>query len=292
MKLCRFNDNRFGVVAGDEVADVTEVLSRLPELRWPVPAGDHLIRHFPSIRTHVEEALPNAKKLSLTSVSLLSPVANPSKVVAAPVNYALHLAEAKADAGVNFGADIKTIDYYGLFLKSSTSVVGPTEGIRLPLLSRRIDHEVEVVAVIGKECFNVPESQALDYVFGYCIGLDMSVRGTEDRSWRKSYDSFTVLGPYLVTADEIADAGNLDLRLDVNGKQRQSSNTKSLIFGIPKLIAYASAGYRLYPGDIIMTGTPEGVGPVVDGDIVTSSADGLGQMVVNVTNVAALKEQA
>ena len=291
MKICRFNDNRFGVVEGDEVADVTEILSHLPELRWPVPAGDHLIRHFPAIRVYVEAALPNAKRLPLKSVSLLSPVANVSKVVAAPVNYALHLAEAKADAGVNFGADIKTIDHYGLFLKSSTSVVGPSEGIRLPSLSRRIDHEVELVAVMGKEGFNIPESEALDYVFGYCIGLDMSVRGTEDRSWRKSYDSFTVLGPYLVTADEIANPGHLDLHLEVNGTRRQSSNTRALIFGIPKLIAYASAGYRLYPGDIIMTGTPEGVGPVVDGDIVTSSADGLGQMVVKVSNLETLSRK-
>lgn len=287
MKLCRFNDNRFGIVVGDEVADLTDILSHLPEMCWPVPAGDHLIRHFSQMRKHIEQALPRAKRVALNSVSLLSPVANASKVVAAPVNYALHLAEAKADAGVNFGADIKTIDHYGLFLKSSTSVVGPAEGIRLPPLSRRIDHEVEVVAVIGKECFNVPESEALDYVFGYCIGLDMSVRGTEDRSWRKSYDTFTVLGPYLVTADEIADAGNLGLQLEVNGDRRQSSNTSALIFGIPKLIAYASAGYRLYPGDIIMTGTPEGVGPVVNGDIVTSSADGLGEMVVKVSNLIA-----
>jgi 2-keto-4-pentenoate hydratase/2-oxohepta-3-ene-1,7-dioic acid hydratase in catechol pathway len=116
----------------------------------------------------------------------------------------------------------------------------------------------------------------------------MSVRGTEDRSWRKSYDTFTVLGPYLVTADEIADAGNIGLQLEVNGERRQSSNTSALIFGIPKLIAYASAGYRLYPGDIIMTGTPEGVGPVVHGDTVTSSADGLGEMVVKVSNLEAL----
>jgi 2,4-didehydro-3-deoxy-L-rhamnonate hydrolase len=287
MKLCRFDDNRFGIVVGDEVADLTNILSHLPEVRWPVPPGDHLIRYFPQLRKHIEQALPLAKRLPLNSVSLLSPVANASKVVAAPVNYALHLAEAKADRGVNFGAEIKTIDHYGLFLKSSTSVVGPTEGIRLPPLSRRIDHEVEVVAVISKECFNVPESEALDYVFGYCIGLDMSVRGTEDRSWRKSYDTFTVLGPYLVTADEIPDPGHLDLHLEVNGERRQSSNTSALIFGIPKLIAYASAGYRLYPGDIIMTGTPEGVGPVVHGDTITSGVAGLGEMRVKVSNVEA-----
>jgi 2,4-didehydro-3-deoxy-L-rhamnonate hydrolase len=283
MKLCRFNENRLGVVLDDDIADVTDVLSGLPTISWPVLPGDHLIRNFSALRSRISEALPTAKRLPLQSVSLLSPVANASKIVAAPVNYAAHLAEAKADAGVNFGTEIKTIDYYGLFLKSSTSVVGAAEGIRLPDLDRRIDHEVEVVAVIGRECFQVSEAEALDHVFGYCIGLDMSVRGTEDRSWRKSYDSFTVLGPYLVTADEIADPGQLDLKLLVNGQQRQSSNTRALIFGIPKLIAYASAGYRLYPGDVIMTGTPEGVGPVVAGDTVTSSVTGLGELTVKVS---------
>lgn len=284
MKICRFNEDRLGVVADDDVVDVTAALATLPQLTWPLAPGDHLIRSFTHLRGAIEQAMATGERQPLAGVRLLSPVANASKVIAAPVNYALHLAEARADAGVNFGSDIKTIDHYGLFLKSSTSIVGPGEGIVLPDLERRIDHEVEVVVIIGKECSQVSESAALDHVFGYCIGLDMSVRGTEDRSWRKSYDSFTVLGPYLVTADEIADPANLDLSLSVNGTQRQSSNTKALIFGIPKLIAYASAGYRLYPGDVIMTGTPEGVGPVIDGDVVTSSVTGLGSMQVKVVS--------
>lgn len=286
MKLCRFNENRLGVVIGQEVADVTAAVDRLPSLRWPVPHGDHLIRHFAAVKDLIPGLIPTAKKYRLSDVALLSPVANPSKIVAAPVNYAKHLAEARADAGVNFGNDIKTIDYYGLFLKSSTSNVGPSEGILLPDRTRRIDHEVEVVAVIGKEGFRISEKDALDYVFGYCIGLDMSVRGTEDRSWRKSYDTFTVLGPYLVTSDEIGDPSKLDLSLEVNGVERQSSNTSALIFNIPKLIAYASAGYRLFPGDIIMTGTPEGVGPVAPGDKVKSQATGLGEMTVGVGEIS------
>ncbi|MBR0874144.1 fumarylacetoacetate hydrolase family protein [Bradyrhizobium tropiciagri] len=290
MRICRFNQDRLGVVTGDEVVDVSAALAALPQLSWPLAPGDHLIRNFAGLRSAIEQAMATGQRHALSRVQLLSPIANASKVIAAPVNYALHLAEARADAGVNFGSDIKTIDHYGLFLKSSTSVVGAGDGIVLPDLERRIDHEVEVVAVIGRECADVSEREALDYVFGYCIGLDMSVRGTEDRSWRKSYDSFTVLGPYLVTADEIDDPGNLDLSLDVNGVQRQSSNTRALIFSIPKLIAYASAGYRLYPGDVIMTGTPEGVGPVVDGDLVTSSVTGLGTMQVKV--VSARKRSA
>lgn len=287
MKLCRFNNNRLGVVTDDDVIDITAVTERLPALRWPAAPGDHFIRHFAAIESHIAALLENGARHRLSEVSLLSPVANPSKIIAAPVNYAKHLSEAQADKGINFGSDIKTISYYGLFLKSSTSNVGPAAGILLPDLTRRIDHEVEVVAVIGKECFRVTEDHALDCVFGYCIGLDMSVRGTEDRSWRKSYDTFTVLGPYLVTADEIADPGKLDLSVKVNGVQRQSSNTSALIFSISKLVAYASAGYRLYPGDVIMTGTPEGVGPVAPGDTLKCEATGLGEMTVKVAEMSA-----
>ena len=286
MKLCRFNDNRLGVVSGEDVIDITPVIDRLPALQWPVPHGDHFIRHFTAIENYIPELTKSGERHRLSEVSLLTPVANPSKIIAAPVNYAKHLSEARADAGINFGSEIKTIDHYGLFLKSSTSNVGPSTGILLPDRARRIDHEVEVVAIIGKECFRVSEAEALDHVFGYCIGLDMSVRGTEDRSWRKSYDTFTVLGPYLVTADEISDPARLDLSLQVNGVQRQSSNTSALIFNIPKLISYASAGYRLFPGDVIMTGTPEGVGPVEPGDILKSEITGLGEMMVKVAEIS------
>jgi 2,4-didehydro-3-deoxy-L-rhamnonate hydrolase len=122
MKLCRFNEDRLGVVIGQEVADVTAAVDRLPLLRWPAPHGDHFIRHFAAVKDLISGLIPAAEKYRLGDVTLLSPVANPSKIVAAPVNYAKHLAEARADAGVNFGSDIKTIDYYGLFLKSSTRI--------------------------------------------------------------------------------------------------------------------------------------------------------------------------
>lgn len=285
MRICRYNNDRLGLVLGDEVADVTAALRAIPESRWPLPAGDPIIKYFGELRPEIERIARDAKRVPIANVRLDSPLTSVSKVIAAPVNYHKHLAEARADVGVNFGSEIKTIDYYGLFLKSSSSIVGPSDGILLPDAVRRIDHEVEVVVVIGRECFRVSEAEALDHVFGYCIGLDMSVRGTEDRSWRKSYDTFTVLGPHLVTKDEVADPGNIDFWVEVNGSRRQASNTSALIFSIPKLIAYASSAYRLYPGDIIMTGTPEGVGPVVDGDTLSAFAAGLGQMTVPVRNL-------
>jgi 2-keto-4-pentenoate hydratase/2-oxohepta-3-ene-1,7-dioic acid hydratase in catechol pathway len=283
MRLCRFDTNRLGLVAGDEIAEVSAALDVLPNLAWPVPHGDLLIAHLDAVKARAQALLADAPRRRIAEVRFDSPVANPSKIIAAPVNYMKHVEEARADAGINFGTDIKTIDHYGLFLKSNTSLIGPGEAVRLPPLDRRMDHEIELALVIGREGFRIPEAQALDHVAGYALSLDMVIRGPEDRSWRKSFDTFSVLGPWLTTPDEIADPGNLDFRIKVNGETRQASNTKYLIFGLAKLISYASQAYRLYPGDIIMTGTPEGVGPVAAGDVMDCWIDKVGEMRVAVT---------
>ena len=282
MRLARYDDDRLGVVEGDRVLDVSAVLERLPALRWPLPLGDVLIARLEDLRPEIARLAADAPAKPLAEVRLLSPVANPSKIIAAPVNYQKHLDEARADAAIHHGAELKTIDHYGLFLKANSALVGPGEGIRLRFPERRNDHEVELAAVIGREGSDIAAERALDHVVGYAIGLDMTVRGPEDRSLRKSIDSYAVLGPWLVTADEIADPGTLDLELTLNGELRQRSNTRHLIFDVPKLIAYASAAYTLYPGDVIMTGTPEGVGPVVAGDVIEAEIEGIGRMTVEV----------
>jgi 2-keto-4-pentenoate hydratase/2-oxohepta-3-ene-1,7-dioic acid hydratase in catechol pathway len=119
-------------------------------------------------------------------------------------------------------------------------------------------------------------------VAGYCIGLDITVRGSEDRSFRKSGDSYSVLGPWLVTSDEIPTPGQLDLQIAVNGDVRQSSNTKYLILGVAELIELASSFYTLYPGDVIFTGTPEGVSPIEPGDEIVATIEKIGTMHVSV----------
>lgn len=202
--------------------------------------------------------------------------------MAAPVNYTAHQAEAIADKSISFGTEIKTIEHYGMFLKSSSGLVGPSEGVTLPAAERRMDHEIELALVIGKPGFQIPRSQARNYIAGYSIGLDMTIRGQEDRSWRKSFDSFAVLGPWFVTADEIPDPNSLEFSLKVNGELRQSSNTRLLIFDVDRLIEYSSSAYRLYPGDVIMTGTPEGVGPVEPGDVMECYVERIGKMSVAV----------
>ena len=283
MKICRYDDNRVGRVEGDRVVDVTDALAVLPGQRWPVPPGDQLIAHLDEFVAAAAKVGDSAAR-SLGDVRLLSPIANPTKIIGAPVNYARHLDESREDKGIHFDRDIKTIDYYGLFLKASSSMVGPSEGVALRFTDRRNDHEVELVAVIGKKADRVSREEALDYVAGYSVGLDMTVRGTEARSFRKSIDTYTVIGPWFVTADEITDPGQLDLELTVNDELRQRSNTSYLIFDVPRLIEYASSFYTLYPGDLIMTGTPEGVGPVRAGDTINATVAGIGSITVDVRN--------
>ncbi len=282
MKICRFDDNRLGLVEGGEVLDVSGALEVLPALRYPVPPGDLLIVHLDEVAARARALAAKAPRKPLAAVRLLSPVANPPKIIGAPVNYLKHQAEATADRTISFGREVKTIDEYGLFLKASTSLVGPGEGVALRFTDRRSDHEVELAVVIGRGGDRIPRARAMDHIAGYAIGLDMTVRGTEDRSQRKSIDSYSVLGPWLVTKDEIEDPGNLALSIAVNGEPRQKSSTRFLIFDVPKLIEYASSFYTLHPGDVIMTGTPEGVGPVKPGDVMHCEVEGVGAMEVKV----------
>jgi 2-keto-4-pentenoate hydratase/2-oxohepta-3-ene-1,7-dioic acid hydratase in catechol pathway len=282
MRLCRFGDGRLGLVDGSSVRDVTTALDELPSYRYPLPCFDEFIAHLDRVMARVRAIAASSSSLPLASVRLLSPVANPSKIIAAPVNYQKHLEEVRGDAQIHHDKPIAAIHTAGLFLKATSSLVGPGEGIALRKLDRRNDHEVELAVVIGKQANNVPRSEALGYVAGYCIGLDISIRGTEDRSLRKSPDSYAVLGPWLVTRDEIPNPGELDLRISVNGEERQHSNTKYMILGVPELIEWASSFYTLYPGDIIITGTPEGVSPIQPGDVIEAYVEKIGAMEVKV----------
>lgn len=282
MRICRFDENRLGVVADGLVHDVTSVIDDLPALRWPLPRGDHFFNNLDRLLPRMAAVARTVPGKPVSGVKLLSPVANPGKIVAAPVNYKLHLDESRADSQINFGTQVKTIDDYGLFLKATSSVIGAGDVVVADWPDRRIDHEIELAFVIGKQGFRIAEEDALSHVAGYMIGLDMTIRGTEDRSFRKSLDTFTVFGPHLVTADEIGDPGNLDFEIKVNGETRQKSNTSLLIWNVQKLIAYASKAYTLYPGDVFMTGTPEGVAPVVPGDRMHAWIDRIGEMTVAV----------
>ena len=282
MKLCRFDDDRLGWVEGDAVQDVTAALDILPRHAWPLPRHDPLLANLAALRPRIESLRANARRLPLAGVKLLAPVANPGKILAAPVNYRKHLEEARGDPGIHHQKQVAEIQKIGLFLKATSSLVGPAEGVALRHLDRRNDHEIELAAVIGKPGRDIPRARAFEHIAAYCIGLDMTVRGPEERSLRKSVDSFTVLGPWLVTADAIDNPSALDLRLAVNGEVRQQANTRDLILGIGELIEFASSFYTLHPGDILLTGTPAGVGPVQPGDRLVAEIQGIGRMEVPV----------
>ncbi len=283
MRICRFDDDRLGVIEGDQVLDVTPALAEIPMQRWPLAQGDPLIAHIDRVVAAAKSLLPSAPRKPVASVRLLAPVPNPSKIVGAPINYNDHIEESKQDPGIAHGrTNIRHISDWGLFLKANSSLVGAGEEIRLRFPDRRNDHEVELAIVIGRRGDRIRKEQALDYVWGYSIGLDMTVRGPELQCFRKSIDTYSVLGPWIVSKDEVADPGALDLSIRVNGELRQNSNTRYLVYDVRRLIEYASSMYTLHPGDIIMTGTPAGVGPVRPGDLLTAEIQSIGRFDIRI----------
>jgi 2-keto-4-pentenoate hydratase/2-oxohepta-3-ene-1,7-dioic acid hydratase in catechol pathway len=282
MKLCRYDDDRLGVVRGDLVHDVTPAQAEIRAAAPYAMIGDAVIAALPQWRSRMEKMAAQAPGKALAAVKLLSPVARPSKLVAAPTNYKAHVEEMAARAATQNIMPSHAIGTAGLFLKANSSLIGPSQGVAIRFPERRNEHEVELAIIIGKEGSDIPRDRALDHVAGYCIGLDMTARGPEDRSFRKSIDTYSVLGPWMVTADEIADPDGVPLELAVNGELKQRSNTSHLIYDCRKLIEWGSIFYTLYPGDVIFTGTPEGVSPVKPGDTMQARIAPIGEMSVTV----------
>jgi len=262
MRLCRFAPNRLGLVDGNDVRDVTAALDVLPSYSYPLPAGDMLMAHLETVVARVRTLATPGTPIALDSLELLSPIANPSKIIGAPMNYR---------KGDEDDATIAAAMSIGLFLKGNGSLAGASEGIKLRMMDRKIDHEVELAVVIGKTCAGVSRDQALDYVGGYSVALDITPSGKEERSLRKSCETYTIVGPWLVTADEVPDPTNLDLRLELNGEVKQQGNTRQMIRDVAGMIAYASSFYTLNPGDIFLSGTPAGVGPIRPGDRIVAA---------------------
>ncbi len=261
-----------GVLVENDVIDVTDLVGQGEQ----GPAGPlaRLLEQGYDPALFVADRLIGRPHHSLAQVQLSAPLPRPGKVIGAPVNYLDHKAEMAVP---------QTIAEYGVFLKASSSVIGPGASIRLPYLDKRTDQEAELTVVIGRTARNVSVDEALDYVFGYTCGLDITVRSTEDRSTRKSFDTFTPLGPWIVTPDEVGDPHTLELRCWVNGELRQQANTRDLIFNVAELIAYTSSIMTLWPGNVLLTGTPAGVGPISDGDRLVVEIEKIGQLEVAVS---------
>ncbi|HUZ19148.1 MAG TPA: fumarylacetoacetate hydrolase family protein [Acidimicrobiales bacterium] len=220
-----------------------------------------------------------APRTPLADARLAAPVPLPGAIVAAPVNYADHMVEM---------SEVLDIRSLGVFLKARSSVTGPESTVRLPYTDRRFDQEGELAAMIGRVVSDVGEDEALDAVFGYTCLLDVTMRGGEDRSTRKSFPTFTPTGPWVVTADELGDPGALRLTCSVNGVVRQDASTSELVWSVARIISYASSVMTLFPGDIIATGTPAGVGPIVAGDRVEVAIERIGTLGVFVSSAGAV----
>jgi 2-keto-4-pentenoate hydratase/2-oxohepta-3-ene-1,7-dioic acid hydratase in catechol pathway len=217
--------------------------------------------------------LDGAPLRAWSDVTLQPPVPDPSKIVAAPVNYVDHQAEM---------AQSTAIEAFGVFLKAPSSLLAAGGTVQLPYTDRRFDQEGELGVVIGRTARHVRAGDAAAHVAGYTCLLDMTMRGGEDRSTRKSFDTFTPCGPHLVTPDEAGPPEEMRLRCTVDGTLRQDAAVADLIWDVPRLIAYVSSVMTLHPGDVLATGTPAGVGAVADGAEITVDITRVGRLRVTV----------
>ncbi|MDX8045207.1 fumarylacetoacetate hydrolase family protein [Gracilibacillus sp. S3-1-1] len=287
-----YTHGRIGVVEKDTVIDLhatqQELLKqqKLPSDSVIIPADPRLF--FQRAKVHIKEAeaLMVQMKNHTTShvfkrdeVILETPSANPSKIICVGTNYADHVKE--------MGSELP--EHPVLFAKFHNALIGPEDAIYKASATEKLDYEVELAVVIGETATKVSEEAALDYVAGYAIGNDISARDLQKRTsqWLqgKSLDHTTPVGPWLVTTSELPDPSNLSIKSYVNGELRQSSNTEHLIFDIPHLISFISNLMTLEPGDIILTGTPDGVGFALnpsqflnDGDSVTLEIEQIGTL--------------
>jgi 2-keto-4-pentenoate hydratase/2-oxohepta-3-ene-1,7-dioic acid hydratase in catechol pathway len=218
--------------------------------------------------TFFEDPLPTGEEVPLDDVRLLAPVL-PSKVVAVARNYAAHAAE--------FGGQVPEEPM--VFLKPSTAVIGPGDLIPLPPISHRVDYEGELVAVVGRLARNVSAEDAGRYVLGYTCGNDVTLRDLQERDgqWTraKGFDGSCPLGPWIET---VLDPGDVRIETRVNGDTRQFASTADMVFGVATLIEHVTSFMTLLPGDVLMTGTPEGVGPLAPGDRVEVEVENLGTL--------------
>ncbi len=276
MRLVRFDAEsgvKIGAVKADGVVDLVAAGSRWSTIREIAGAGPEALGELAAL---VDRTEPSYR---LSEVKLLAPVERPGKYLAIGMNYAKHLEEADR-------LGVARAKFQTWFNKQTTCISGPYDPIE-PGVTEKLDYEVELVAVIGTPAKGVSEADAPAHVFGYCVGNDVSARDwqfhTPTFTMGKSFDTHGPIGPWIVTADELGDPHTLDLRCFVNGELRQSSNTGSMVNDLWKQIAYLSAAFTLETGDLIATGTPEGVGVGMEppvflqpGDVVRCEIDRIG----------------
>jgi len=291
MKFCLYSSYQVGAVVGDKVYPVGDTLVRASHLKRDYTMVDFIEKYtfYTAVRQCIQDCVATGKPVPLNKVKLLAPIYNPPSIWAAAANYSDHReemqAKTKGTARVFTNKDDLMAEF---FLKPSSSIIGPNEIVILPKMSKDVDYECELCAVIGKKAKNVSEEEALDYVFGYMICWDISQRdpwgrGVQNtRNIRKGFDTFTAIGPWIVTKDEIGDPQNLAIKVERNGELAMNAHTKDMICTLREHIRFLSSIVTLRPGELISTGTPAGVKKLMEGDRLKGSIEKIGEMELTV----------
>jgi 2-keto-4-pentenoate hydratase/2-oxohepta-3-ene-1,7-dioic acid hydratase in catechol pathway len=274
MKIARFNGGRIGVVIGDRIHDVSDACGVDPA-EWPPMGMITTIAAFDELVPGIERDLALSVGLSLSGVTLETPIPWPHKLLALPNNFRAHTAEMGGDPSVP-GSE-------GFFMKSNGALSGPAEAIALPdRPGRNFHYECELAIIIGKSGHKIALENAREYIFGYACLIDVTMRGKEERVMRKSFDTFCPVGPWITTAEEVGPTADIVLRLWVNGELRQEAPVNEMVVGIREAIVLCSSVTTLQPGDIIASGTMAGVGPIKPGDSVRIAIERVGEMTIPV----------
>jgi 2-keto-4-pentenoate hydratase/2-oxohepta-3-ene-1,7-dioic acid hydratase in catechol pathway len=291
MKICHYDENQAGAVVGERVHPIGAALVAAGHLRpgYSMLEVIDALANRPGAMQCARDALRPTASVPLGSVRLLAPILNPPSLWAAAANYKAHQAEMRAASGGPSRAELTKDELMAeFFLKPASSIIGPGDTIVIPRISNHVDFEAELCAVIGKRARRVSEEQALDHVFGYTICWDISQRDPwgrdrqNTRNIRKGFDTFTALGPWIVTKDELPEPQDTRIEVELNGKHVMTAHTKDMICGLRDHIRFLSGVLTLRPGDLITTGTPAGVAKLAPGDKLKGRIERIGEMTLNV----------
>ena len=290
MSICCYNNNVPGLIDNDAIYPIGDALAAGGATR----VGATMAEVIDALANHpaASAALAAARKgtpVPLAAATLRVPIDNPPAIWAAAANYRSHQAEMKERVGAYDRSQFPPDDLMAeIFLKPVSSLIGPGGTVILPKIAKHVDYECELCAVIGRSARNVSAEQALDYVYGYTLCWDISIRDPwgkgrhNTRNIRKGFDTFCGLGPWIVTRDEIREPQDLHIHVEQNGKPVMQAHTAEMINGLRDLIRFLSSVTTLKPGTLITTGTPAGVSKLADGDHLKGTITGIGTMELNV----------
>ncbi len=291
MKVCHYNSNQAGAVVGDQVYPIGDTMLKAGRLRerYTMIEVIEALANEPAAMECARDALKTSSPVPLSAVKLLAPILNPPSLWAAAANYKAHQEEMVGRVGASDRSQLDKDDLMAeFFLKPTSALIGPGDTVIIPKISKLVDFECELCAVIGKRARRVSEEEALNYVFGYTICWDISQRDPwgmnrqNTRNIRKGFDTFAGLGPWIVTRNEIEEPQNLTITVEQNGKPVMTAHTSDMICELREHIRFLTSVLTLRPGELITTGTPAGVRKLVDGDHLKGAIEKIGAMELKV----------